>query len=181
MKRLEEITALFERCKQGDNRAWRELVERYENLVYSTALLSGLSEEDAGEVHQQVWVELHRSMLRIKDPKALPSWLITTTRRIAYRHAVLSRRWVSELREEMLDPSPGADATVLLLEQRWRLEEALSRLDERCRELLQRHFFDEENASYRDLAAKFGLKEDSIGSLKSRCLSRMRQLLEESA
>ena len=181
MKRVEETAVLFEKCRQGDNRAWRRLVERYENLVYSTALLSGLSEEDAGEVHQQVWVELHRSMLRIKDPKALPSWLITTTRRIAYRHAVLARRWVSEVRESMSDPSPGPDATVLLIEQRWRLEEALNRLDERCRELLRLHFFEPETASYRDLAAKFGLKEDSIGSLKTRCLRRARQLLEESA
>ena len=180
MKKSEEISALFESCKQGDNRAWRGLVEKYENLVYSTALLTGLSEEDAGEVHQQVWVELHRSMLRIKDPKALPSWLITTTRRIAYRHAVLSRRWVSEVRENMTDPRPGPDATLLLIEQRWRLEEALGGLDERCRELLELYFFEEENASYRELAAKFSIKEDSIGSLKTRCLRRLRQLLEKS-
>lgn len=164
-------------CRNGDQTAWADLVRRYENLVYSTALQTGLDQEDAADVFQQVWLELYRSLLRIRDPKALPRWLIVTTRRIAYKHAVVAGRWVRDIRESMIDPAPGADSVITVLEQRQELEEAMAALDERCRQVLRMFFYAESKVSYRTVSERLGLSEDSIGSLRSRCLERLRRKL----
>jgi RNA polymerase sigma factor (sigma-70 family) len=171
-------SALLRECQHGSEAAWKTLVARYENLVFSTALQTGLDQEVAVDVFQQVWLELHRSLLRIRDPKALPRWLIVTTRRIAYRQAVVTGRWVRDVREDMIDPTPRADATILALEQRQLLEDAMGNLDDRCREVLQMLFYSDRKVSYQELAEKTGLAEDSIGSLRTRCLKRLRAILE---
>lgn len=175
-----EDIALFERCKEGSEDGWDRLVSRYENLVFSTALQTGLDRDSAVDVFQQVWVELHRSLLRIKDPHALPRWLIVTTRRIAYRHAVVAGRWVNDVREDMVDPTPVADSAVVALEQRQQLETALLELGGRCEELLRLMFYSGRKVSYRTAGKKLGLAEDSVGSLKTRCLGRLRKILERS-
>ena len=141
--------------------------------------MTGLDGDDVAEVDQRVWVELHRSMLRIRDPKSLPKWLIVTARRIAYRQAIVSRRWVDEVRDDITDPKPGPDSIVEDLEARWQLEEALDRIGTRCRDLLVHVFFRAEKASYRELATYLDVKEDSVGAMKTRCLRALRKILEE--
>lgn len=175
--RTEDTPALVRRCREGDEGAWRALVRRYKDLVYSTALSCGLPSDDALEIHQQVWVELYRSLLRIRDPQALPRWLIVTTQRLATKHALRNRRWVGEVNENLADPDLRPDDRVLGLEDRQRVEQALRRLDERCRRVLQM-FFLEDDMSYRRVAEELGIKEDSVGSVRTRCLRRMREILE---
>ena len=165
-------------CQSGSDEAWSELVTRYERLVFSTALRAGLDEDAAADVFQRTWVELHRSLLRIRDAKALPQWLIVTTRRLAYKHAVESRKWVDIVREDLCDTAPGPDSEIVAIEERDALEAALARLDERCRDVLTLMFFSAEAVSYRDVAKRTGLSEDSVGSLKSRCLRKLRGMME---
>lgn len=171
-------STLLAKCQSGDESAWKLMVERYQNLVFSTALETGLDKDSVVDVFQQVWLELHRSLLRIRDPQALPRWLIVTTRRIAYRQAVVSGRWVEDVREDMVDPSPRADSVVVALEERQAVEEALTELDSRCHEVLRLLFYSEKKVSYREVAEQTGLAEDSIGSLRKRCLERLRRIME---
>ncbi len=170
--------ALVDACRKGDEKAWSELVARYENLVFSTALQAGLDQDVAVDTFQQVWLELHRSLLRLRDPQALPRWLIVTTRRIAYKQAVARGRWVNDVREDLADPTPRADSALVALEERQQLETALAALDARCREVLILFFYADHRVSYREVARRTGLAEDSVGSLKTRCLGRLKRLLE---
>jgi len=178
-ERLDDRT-LFDRCKSGDEAAWRLLVGRYENLVFSTALQTGLDRDSAVDAFQQVWMELHRSLLRIRDAQALPRWLIVTTRRIAYRQAIVAGRWVHDVREDLADPSPGPDSVIVTLERRHALERALRALDKRCRQVLSMLFLSEPKKSYADVSRETGLAEDSVGAIRTRCLSRLRTLMEGS-
>ena len=66
---------------------------------------------------------------------------------------------------------------LLGLENRQMVEQALIQLDERCEKVL-RMFFHDENTSYRKVADELGIKEDSVGSVRTRCLRRMREILE---
>ncbi len=172
---------LLQRCQDGDEKAWRKLVKKYQNLVFSTALSTGLDQESAVDVHQQVWIELHRSLLRIRDAQALPRWLIVTTRRISYRHAVVQGRWVNDVREDMVDPNPATDANLVALEERFQLERALETLGGRCEEVLKMFFYSDQKVTYQEVAEKTGLAEGSVGSLRQRCLDRLRKVLEEEA
>jgi RNA polymerase sigma factor (sigma-70 family) len=172
-----DIPTLVAACRDGDETAWKELVSRFENLVFSTALGTGLDQDVAVDVFQQVWLELYRSLRRIRDPQSIPRWLITTTRRIAYKHAAARGRWVNDVRENLVDPSPSADSLLVALEQRDRLEAAMAGLDQRCRDVVALFFYADQKISYREVAAKTGLSEDSVGSLKTRCLDRLKDLL----
>ena len=172
-------SALLARCLDGDETAWRMIVRRYRNLVYSTALEVGLDADDAGDVFQEVWVELHRSVSRIRNPDALPRWLMVATRRLAYKVAVRRRRSVSGVSRDLVDPATLSDEAYRALRTRQRLEEAFDLLDERCAGLLRLLFLNPDKLSYDEIAKETGLAIGSIGPIRSRCLERLKKLLGE--
>ena len=43
---------LLHACRTGDSRAWEQLLERYERLVFSIARNTGLSREDAADMER---------------------------------------------------------------------------------------------------------------------------------
>jgi len=170
---------LVRRCCEGDEAAWATLVERYENLVYSVALHCGLDEDEAGDVFQQVWMELHRSLARLRNPEALPRWLMVSTRRLCYKQAARSARTARGVSEEMIDPAALPDQEVAAFEDRRRLEAALDRLPSTHALLLRLLFFSDEKISYEEISARTGLAVGSIGPIRARCLARLRRMLEE--
>src|SRR6201993_2489100 len=86
------ITDLVTRARNGDQRAWDDLVERYAPLVWSVCRKYQLSRADAEDVHQTVWLQLVRRLEAIRDPAALPGWLATATRRECVRVLRAARR-----------------------------------------------------------------------------------------
>ena len=159
--------------------AWGILVARYKDLVYSTALATGLSPEDAGDVFQEVFLELNGSAGRVRYPQALPRWLMVATRRLSFKVATQRRRMAPRISKDLIDPRTLVEDEVVAAEARRQLEVGLSRLDPRCAELLRFIFFSPEPPSYGDIGERFGLAIGSVGPIRSRCLGRLRQLLEE--
>lgn len=173
---LDDAT-LLSRCAQGDELAWEQLLARYQGLVYSTALGVGLDRDDAADVFQYVWVELHRSIPRFRHAVALPRWLMVATRRNAYKVAAQRRRVVHETFEDMTDPAALADAQVEAAESRRHIETALAALDERCREFVRLFFLEPVKTSYERIAAEANLAIGSIGPTRARCLQKLRRAL----
>ena len=180
LSRHVDDVSLIARCLRRDEEAWQTLTDRYQNLVYSTALDTGLDRESCADVYQQVWLELYRSLHRLQDPRALPRWLIVTTRRLSYRLASAQNRMVGEVERDLVDPTPRADESITALEGRQRLADALPRLERRCRELFEMLFLGEKKVAYRTIASRLGIAVGSIGSLRARCLDQLRMLVEES-
>jgi DNA-directed RNA polymerase specialized sigma24 family protein len=75
------VTDLVARAKSGDQQAWDVLVERYAPLVWSICRRYRLDGIDIDDVGQNVWLRLVDQLDRIREPAALPGWLVTTTRR----------------------------------------------------------------------------------------------------
>jgi RNA polymerase sigma factor (sigma-70 family) len=171
-------TELVARCRSGDENAWRLVVRRYQNLVYSTALEVGLDPDDAGDVFQEVWLELHRSMRRIRNPEALPRWLMVATRRLSYKVAARGRRMVSDVSSDLVDPGTLPDDAVEIRRARHALETALELLGGRCERLLRLLFFTSEKTPYEEISKETGLAVGSIGPVRGRCLARLRRILE---
>jgi hypothetical protein len=73
------VTALVASARNGDKRAWDELFERYAPLIWSICRRYRLSQMDADDVGQNVWLQLVGHLAAIRDPAALPGWLATTT------------------------------------------------------------------------------------------------------
>ena len=79
----EESEAL--RCAQaGATRAFRDLVRRHQAAVYSLALRLLGVREDAQELAQDVFLQLHRSLASISSPSHLHFWL----RRVVCHRAI---------------------------------------------------------------------------------------------
>lgn len=78
---------LVKECLKGSEEAWSALVDRYKNLVYSIPLKYGITGDDSSDIFQAVFFELLSHLAEIRNPKALPMWLIQTASRkcIAFR------------------------------------------------------------------------------------------------
>ncbi len=165
---------------RGDQVAWTRLVERYAGLVNTVARRAGLSSYDAEDCGQHTWMALYRHRSAIRDPERLPGWLALTTRRQAVR--MLRRRYRETDLLAETPPTEGSalpDEELLAIERQDALEHAIAQLDDRCREVLTALFLDPEEASYQDIADRLGLSPNTMGSLRSRCLKRLRSILEK--
>jgi RNA polymerase sigma factor (sigma-70 family) len=154
-------------------------VRRYEALIYTIATRAGLSMADAGDCFQQTWYQLYTHRKCISQRDRISAWLTTAAKREALR---LKRRSTPSSDADALmhvaDSEPLADEKLVALEQRTRLESALGRLDARCAALLTALFLNPEHPSYDDIALELGVPRNSIGPVRSRCLSKIRTILE---
>jgi RNA polymerase sigma factor (sigma-70 family) len=71
---------------------------------------------------------------------------------------------------------PGIDETILRLDQALSVHEALARLPEHCREILDRFFCRDE--SYQTLGEALAVPAGTIASRISRCLAKLREQFE---
>src|SRR4029077_12275578 len=79
------VTALVTSASIGEKQAWDEIVERYAPLIWSICRQYRLGDADAEDVGQMVWLHLVDHLDDLRDPAALPGWLVTTTRRQCFR------------------------------------------------------------------------------------------------
>jgi RNA polymerase sigma factor (sigma-70 family) len=163
---------LIERCLDGDQAAWKNLILRYERLVYSVALTFCPEGDDASDVFQYVWMELYQQLSDLRQAKALPAWLITVTRRSAHK-VISSRRGCEPLEKDI----PDVKEPLSLIEQEHLLERALEQLGGRCRQLLDLLYLDVDEPSYAEIAEKLSMPVASIGPTRARCLEKLRKLL----
>ena len=171
---------IWQQVLSGDYHAWKRIVTHFSPLVYTVARRCGLSPQDAEDCGQYTWLMLFRHRHRINDPVRLPAWLIRTTRRRAARlrnGADRESRSVAGNEESAIGPAP--DEEFLLLERRAVLEMALDQLDPRCAKLLRALFLSDEAKSYAQVAKSLGVTGNAFGPLRSRCLKRLRKILEE--
>jgi DNA-directed RNA polymerase specialized sigma24 family protein len=69
---------LVEGPRRGEQAAWSPLVSRYSPSVRAVACGCRLSDWDAEDVAQMVWVRLVEHLHHIREPEALPAWIVTT-------------------------------------------------------------------------------------------------------
>jgi RNA polymerase sigma factor (sigma-70 family) len=163
---------LIERCLKGDQAAWKDLVARYQRLVYSIAHMFCSNPDDVSDVFQQVWLELFQQLADLRNIEALPAWLITVTRRRSF--AVLHPRYGSEPLEEDI---PDLSERLAHVEREHSLERALDQLQDRCHRLIDLLYFDASEPSYSQISQTMGMPEASIGPTRARRLEKLRKLL----
>ena len=173
------VTDLVARARNGDKRAWDDLVERYAPLVWSICRRHQLSDADAGDVQQNVWLQLVSQLDKIRNPAALPGWLATTTRRECVRvlraargpHAAES---VPDV-ETIPDQQAGlAEEELLVAERHAALREAFTHLPPRCQQLIAL-LIEDPPMPYAEISARLAIPAGSIGPTRSRCLDKLRR------
>jgi RNA polymerase sigma factor (sigma-70 family) len=163
---------LIERCIKGDQASWKELVMRYQRLVYSVAHALCPAGEEVSDVFQQVWLEAYQHLSQLRKVEALPAWLITVTRRRMYA-LIRSQRGS----EPLDDQTPDLSRQLSQIEYEHTLERAISQLPGRCQKLINFLYFDSNDPSYSEIAQAMGMPESSIGPTRARCLEKLRKLI----
>jgi RNA polymerase sigma factor (sigma-70 family) len=166
---------LVARCRAGDQQAWAELVDRFSRYVYAISTQAfRLPEADAEDVFQEVFARAYQHLEGLRDDAAVRPWLGQLTRRLCIDRLRASARECPASDEE-LEPA-GVDETLTRLEEALTVHEALAETPEHCREILDRFFARDE--SYRTIGDALDLPSGTIASRISRCLRRLRELLE---
>jgi RNA polymerase sigma factor (sigma-70 family) len=172
------VIALVTRAVNGDQSAWNDIVERYASLVWSICTHYRLSDQDIEDAGQTVWLLLVEHLGKLREPAALPGWLVTTTHRECQR-AITAARKTEGAGTKLDDALFVVDAAVieqeiLAAERNARLRLALRELQPRCQQLLAMLISDPPR-SYTEISATLGMPIGSIGPQRARCLECLRR------
>lgn len=175
----DDVSALVLGARAGDAQAWSALVERFARLVFATCLGYRLSQTDAADVSQTVWLRLAEHLNRIEHPERVGGWLVTTARRECLALLKARHRFEPLAADAALsDTRPEPIEVITREESIAEVAVAFARLTQRCRELLRRVVCDPD-ASYLVVASELHMPVGSIGPTRSRCLAKLRRYLEE--
>src|SRR6516225_6758855 len=174
-------TLLVKQCLAGNEEAWSLLIDKYKALIYSIPVKYGLSPQEAADVFQATCTELLVRLPELREPRALPKWLMQVAHHESYRWKRQGQRVVSRDAEPGL-PEPEipaiADHIVQQAQEAQILREAMADLTPQCRRLVEMLFYEVPARPYTEVAKELGLAVGSIGFTRQRCIERLRRQLE---
>lgn len=165
---------LARKSRDGDPRAWRELVRRYTPLVYRLALRMLRSPSDAEDAAQKTFLRVHRSFHTYDSDRPLAAWISRIAYHVALRRlADRSDRALAGVEPDELgdDGVAGPDHGAEAREAETLIDEALERLSAQDRALVTLRY--REGLSDAELAEATGMP---VGTVKTR-LFRARAVL----
>ena len=171
------VADLVTRAKNGDSQAWNALVERYSPLIWSICRQYGVGGPAAEDVAQCVWLYLVKNLDNLREPAALPGWLVTTAKRECgrVRRALSALPSNGQAFEDMLDDQTATvEHNLLVAERHAALREALADLPPDDQQLIILLIADPP-VPYAEISAKLGIPVGSIGPNRRRCLDKMRR------
>jgi RNA polymerase sigma factor (sigma-70 family) len=175
--------ALVAACLKGNQQAWAALVDKYKNLIYSIPIRLGMY-DDAADIFQTVCLDLFSDLARLREPRALPKWLMQTCYHKCLQYQRRAEKYIP-LEDDDTDSSTENGATVLpedliaQLQREQMVREVISQLPPRCEQMIRMLFFESPPRPYEQIANELGLATGSIGFIRGRCLARMRKQLEK--
>ena len=151
---------LVEKCLDGNNRAFDELVDRYQLTMYRTALSIVKNQEVAKDVTQNGFIKSWEKLHTYDPAYKFYSWLY----RIIINEALNKVR--DEKITERISSNQKGDKTpfqkIIRKEENRKLYEAIEALDGKFRSVIYlRHF---EELSYQEIADVLGIHEKKVKS-----------------
>jgi RNA polymerase sigma-70 factor (ECF subfamily) len=173
-----EDDQLVHELREGSERAYEALVERFQQPVYNLIYRLSGDPADVNDVVQEVFLKIFRNIGSFRNQSSLKTWIY----RIAVNEAHNYRRWFFRHKgrqvtleeendgqpgygERLPDASPSPFDHVLDLEKFELIEEALARINPVFRTAVVLR--DIEDLSYEQIAEILAI---SIGTVKSRIL-----------
>ena len=175
-------TRLVRECLSGSEQAWSLLIEKYKALIYSIPVKYGLPPHEAADVFQATCMELLTRLPQLREPDALPKWLMQGAHHQCYRWKRQSQRMVSRDSQPDLPEAETpaiAESLVQQTQEEQMLREAMGVLAPKCRRLIELLFFETPSRPYSEVASELGLAVGSIGFTRQKCIDRLRRRLGE--
>jgi RNA polymerase sigma-70 factor, ECF subfamily len=151
------------RAKAGDAVAFERILEAHAALVLRTAQRLLLNDADAADAAQEVFVRLHKSLLKFDDERDVLPWLYRMTVNIC--RDLRRRRKPSVAIDDLAEPAakdPTPEDLLTADERRRLMFEALAALSERERDAITLR--DLEGLSTAEVAEALGTTETTVRS-----------------
>ena len=171
------VDDLVEGARAGVQGSWNDLVDRFLPLVTAVIARYRLSAADADDVNQTVWLRLVEHLDTLREPRALPGWLVTTCRNESLQVIRMRGRSIpvdpaTPTMERIADDNE-VDDDLLRDERSHALREAMLELPASRRELLTLLMADPP-LSYDEISTRLGIPKGSIGPTRARALDQLR-------
>jgi RNA polymerase sigma-70 factor (ECF subfamily) len=167
---------LVARCRQGDDAAFRALVERYSPMVLALAARL-VTAQRAEDVAQEVFLRVHRGLGYFRGDAKLSTWIYRIVSNVAFEARGRERPQDVSLDEAGPGASYGGeDRQFTDVELRDRLDKAMARLPAHYRVLVHGHYV--KGIRYEDLAESLGLPLGTVKTHLFRAKKLLRQALE---
>jgi RNA polymerase sigma-70 factor (ECF subfamily) len=174
---------LVARCRQGDDDAWRKLVDRFGQRVYAIAYHFTLKREDAEELSQEIFLKIFENLHRYDGGFPLVAWVLSVSRNLCidrYRRKKRenSFRFVSDEAVTALLKSEDDPASLALTKERTRmLFSALSEVSEDLAEILILR--DLNGLAYDEIGKALELPEGTVKSRLFRARAEVARKIRE--
>ncbi|MEI9961553.1 MAG: sigma-70 family RNA polymerase sigma factor [Limisphaerales bacterium] len=176
-----DVQLLHDYAEHRHESAFREIILRYADLVYSAALRQVESADLAADITQSVFVDLARKARpvgeRFSRAASLAGWLHRSTRYAALNHLRDTRRRLTNERQAMeqliVNSEPAADWGQI----RPILDEALDSLADDDREALLLRYF--KNLDFHAIGFALGVNDDTAQKRVSRAVEKLREFFSK--
>ena len=175
-------TRLVKECLAGNEDAWSALIDKYKALIFSIPIKYQMPPQEAADIFQAVCMELLASLSNLREPKALPAWLMQVTHHRCARWKHRQQRTISSDSETGIPEAeiPAmAESLIRQTQEEQILREAISNLAPQCQKLVAALFFETPARPYAEIAAELGLAVGSIGFTRQKCIDRLRKSLQK--
>jgi RNA polymerase sigma factor (sigma-70 family) len=179
MQEPSDVQLLREYAECGSDAAFREIVTRHTDLVYSVALRSVNSPDLAGDLAQGVFTDLARKARPVADKLAdhasLVGWLYRSARFAALNQLRDDRRRRAHERQAMEQLLSNSETAPDWDRIRPVLDEAMDGLKDEDREALLLRYF--KNQDFRAVGLALGVSDDTAQKRVTRAVERLRGFL----
>lgn len=177
---------LIVQLQQGDESAFKKLVDEWQAMVYNTAIIIVQNEDDADDITQEVFIQVYQSVNSFKGESKFSTWLYRITISKALDHEKRKKRkkrfgFVQRLfghdGEEQLHPVEFNHPGVLLerKEKAGELFSALNKIPDKQRIAFTLHKL--EGQSYQEVADIMNTTLYAVESLMGRAKINLRKEL----
>jgi RNA polymerase sigma-70 factor, ECF subfamily len=167
--------ALVERCRAGDDDAFRELVDRYKDLVFALIARTVQDRGRAEDLAQEVFLRVHRGLPYFRGEARLSTWIYRIVANVCVQEHARPRAVSLDDDRTQVRPA-AADRQFGDIELRDRLEKAIARLPANYRLLVAAHYLD--GVQYEELAEALQLPLGTLKTQLYRAKQQLRRLLE---
>jgi RNA polymerase sigma factor (sigma-70 family) len=181
---------LIQGLRNGDERAFKFLVDANQDRVFNTAIGIVQNAEDAEDVAQEVFIQVFRSIHSFKGESKLSTWIyrITTTRALDLLRSRKSKKRFGFLQRllgdsnEPLHEIPDFYHPGVAMDQKEnaaRLFKAINKLPENQKTAFTLHKL--EDLSYQEISEVMQTSVAAVESLMHRAKQNLRKMLEKDA
>ncbi len=179
---------LVDQLKQGDESAFKVIVETWQDMVYNTAVGIVQNAEDAEDIAQEVFVQVYQSIHSFKGDSKFSTWLyrITITKSLDHERRKKRKKRFAFVKSLFGDENqaiihpPDFHHPGVALDQKENaaaLFQAITRLPENQRIAFTLHKI--EGLSYQEVSAVMDTSISSVESLMHRAKTNLRKYLED--